>query len=215
MIRAFLLDHSRLCLEACAARIAAQPGFQLVGSAADCESGLALIRETEPDLVITEVSLPGRGSFDCAAEILGSLRATRVVFLTDCLSDVFLDAALRVGASGYLLKEESFPELFTHLRRISRGERRFSPRVQQRLEHDARHTWLQTRSGSCLSALTHQQLEIVRHLARGDSVKEVAVKLDISPRSIEGLKYRIMQQLGLHDRVSLARFAIREGLTLP
>lgn len=215
MIRAFLLDDSRFCLEACAARMAAESDFQVAGAATDTESGLPLIREAEPDLIVTDVRLPGRGAFACAAEILRYHRTARVVFLTDCLSDVFIDAAVRVGASGYLLKEESFPSVLGHLRRVVRGERRFSPRVLQRLEHDARHGWLQTRCGACLSALNHQHLEIVRHLARGDSVKEVAVKLDMSPRTVEGLKYRIMQQLGLHDRVSLARFAIREGLTLP
>jgi DNA-binding NarL/FixJ family response regulator len=72
-----------------------------------------------------------------------------------------------------------------------------------------------SRSAACLASLTHQQLEVLRHLARGDSVKEVAQKVALTPRSVEGLKYRIMQQLDLNDRVALARFAIREGLTLP
>ena len=66
--------------------------------------------------------------------------------------------------------------------------------------------------GNCYGS---PKLPIMDALARGDSVKEVAQKVDLSSRSIEGLKYRIMQQLGLHDRVALARFAIREGLTLP
>jgi len=148
-------------------------------------------------------------------EILRRHRATRIVLLTNCCPDVFIDAALRVGVSGYLLKDETFQQLFDHLRRIIRGEQRFSPRVQRRLQRETRQSWLQTRTAACLSALTHQQLEAVRHLARGESVKEVAIRLEVSPRSIEGLKYRIMQQLGVHDRVALARLAIREGLTLP
>lgn len=215
MIRTILLDETLLCLEAFAARFQAEPGFTVVATASDCETGLPLIAEHEPDLVVMEVGLPGRGSFEAAFEITRSHRTTRVVFLTNCLPDVFIDAALRAGVSGYLLKDESFQSLFENLRRIAKGERRFSPKVLRRLDRDTRHTWLQTQSAACLSSLTHQQLEAVRHLARGDSVKEVAGKLDLSPRSIEGLKYRIMQQLGVHDRVALARFAIREGLTLP
>jgi DNA-binding NarL/FixJ family response regulator len=109
------------------------------------------------------------------------------------------------------LKDERFSDLMEHLRRIARGTRRFSPRAQLRLKRAP----LRSRSAACLASLTHQQLEVLRHLARGDSVKDVAQKVDLSPRSVEGLKYRIMQQLDLHDRVALARFAIREGLTLP
>ncbi|MFO1094931.1 MAG: response regulator transcription factor [Planctomycetaceae bacterium] len=215
MIRTILLDDTPLVLEAVADRFRREPGFELVGTASDCDSALPRIAEVEPDLVVMETSLPGRGAFELAAEILRTHRATRVVILTDCLCDVFIDAALRAGASGYLLKDESFETLFDNLRRIARGERKYSPKVLRRLNRNARQTWLQSQSAACLSALTHQQLEAVRHLARGDSVKEVAGKLDLSPRSIEGLKYRIMQQLGVHDRVALARFAIREGLTLP
>lgn len=215
MIRIVLLDDAQLVLEAVAAKVAAEPGFQLAGIATDCQAGLALVAAQEPDLVVMEVGLPGRGSFATADEILRSHRGTRVVFLTGCLSDVLLDATLGVGVAGYLLKDEPFAVLFEHLRKIVRGERRFSARVEARLQRDARQAWLHTRTAACLSTLTHLQFEILRHLARGDSVKEVAVKSDMSPRAIEGLKYRMMQQLGLHDRVALARFAIREGLTLP
>ena len=71
------------------------------------------------------------------------------------------------------------------------------------------------RSNSYLLTLTNRQLEVLRHLARGESVKEVAKSMVLSERAIESHKYRIMQKLGIHDRVELARYAIREGLTVP
>lgn len=215
MLRLALLDETRLFLETLAARLEREDGIAVTGCADDCESGQELVVKHEVHMVLMDVGLPGRGSFELAAEIQQLRPGVRVVFLTSCLSDVFLDAALALGAAGYLLKEEPYGELVGHVRRIARGDRRFSPRVQQRLQRDARQPRLKSRSAACLSSLTHQQLDVLRHLARGDSVKEVAQKVDLSARSIEGLKYRIMQQLGLHDRVALARFAIREGLTLP
>jgi DNA-binding NarL/FixJ family response regulator len=215
MIRLMLLDDTRLFTEGVVTRFAAEPGFQLVATASDCEEGLEQFAELRPDIVMMEVGLPGRGSFECAAQILRIARGTRVVLLTSCLCDVLLDAALRLGVSGYLLKEDSFAVLFQHLRRIARGERRYSVKVQERLQRAPRQAWMRSRSAACLSTLTQMQLEILRHLARGDSVKEVSLKVNLTQRSVEALKYRVMQQLGVHDRVSLARFAIREGLTVP
>lgn len=177
MIRAVLMDGSRLVLEAIAAKFHAESDFELVGVAMDCESGLALVTMHEPDLIVMEVDLPGIGSFGCAEEVLRVQPRARISLLTGCLSDVLLDSALRLGISGYLLKEEPFTVLFDNLRRIAHGERRFSARVKPRLQREARQAWLQTRSAACLSALTHQQWEVLRHLARGDSVKEVAVKM--------------------------------------
>lgn len=214
MIRVLLMDHTPLFLEMLADRLRAEPGFELVGAAAECDPGLELVALRTPDVVVLEVGLPG-GSFVCAREVQRLAPASRVVFLTSCLCDVFLDAALRLGVSGYLLKDDGCAALFDNLRRITRGERRFSRRAEKRLQRGPRQEWQRSRAASCLSTLSYQQLEVVRHLARGDSVKEVAVKVAQTPRSIEALKYRVMQQLGLHDRVALARFAIREGLTLP
>ena len=215
MIRILLMDDTPLLLETIADRLRAESDFEVVGTAAESEAGLLLVAEQKPDIVVLEVGLPGRGAFECTAEVSRLAPATRVVFLTSCLCDVFLDAALRLDVSGYLLKEDSCAVLFDNLRRIARGERRFSARAHQRLQRGPRQEWLRSRTGACLSSLSHQQLEVLRHLARGDTVKQVSLKVDQTPRAIEALKYRTMQQLGIHDRVALARFAIREGLTLP
>jgi DNA-binding NarL/FixJ family response regulator len=215
MIRILLMDGTRLFLEMLAERIGAEAGFKVVGTAQDCDTGLQIATERMPDLVMLDVGLPGIGSFECAAETLRLVPGTRVVFLTTCLCDVFLDAALRLDAGGYLLKDDDSQTLFDHLRRIAGGERCFSDGVKQRLQRGTRQERLRSRAAACLTTLSLHQLEVLRHLARGDSVKEVAAKVDQTPRSVEALKYRIMQQLGLHDRVALARFAIREGLTLP
>lgn len=215
MIRTVLIDTKRFVLDAFGSRIALEPDFNLVGTAVDCDQGLAVVLEREPELTVLDVDLPGRGSFDLTSEIRRQVPGTRIAFLTAYLSDVFLDAALRLGASGYLLQEEPSEAVFEHLRRIASGESRFSPRVQARLKDSPPCGRLQSRSAACLASLTHLQFEVLRHLARGDSVKQVAHKVRQSPRSVESQKYRIMQQLGIHDRVELSRFAIREGLAIP
>ncbi len=143
------------------------------------------------------------------------LPALNLVFFTDYVTDVFLDQTLRVNARGYLLKGERSPQIVHALRTASRGESCFSPEVLERLEYNPAAQRYLVRSNSYLLTLTNRQLEVLRHLARGESVKEVAKAMVLSERAIESHKYRIMQKLGIHDRVELARYAIREGLTVP
>ncbi len=96
-----------------------------------------------------------------------------------------------------------------------RGDRCFSNEALDRLDYNPAIKRYLVRSTSYLLTLTNRQLEVLRHLARGESVKEVAKAMVLSERAIESHKYRIMQKLGIHDRVELARYAIREGLTVP
>lgn len=95
---------------------------------------------------------------------------------------------------------------------VCRGEKYYSNEVLDRLEYDPEQGEYQVKTHSYLSTLTLRQLQVLRHLVRGESVKEVAKTMTLSERAIESHKYRIMQKLGIHDRVELARFAIREGL---
>lgn len=215
MLRVAVLDHERLFVDCLVNRLNAEEEFTVVGTAAECDAGLALAEEMAPDIILLTTELPGRGAFALAAEVIGSMPNTRLAFLTNCLSDIFLEEAMQLGAAGYLLKCDPYETLLLHLRRMVDGEQRFSAMARERLRFDERKRKLQTRSTSCLSGLSYQQLEVLRHLARGDSVKQVAHKVQQSERSVESQKYRIMQQLGIHDRVELTRFAIREGLTVP
>ena len=186
-----------------------------MGTATNADEGLSLILETEPDVVILDVELPGRGSFDIAEEITSRLKNTKMIFLTGYLSDIFIELALRVNAVGYLLKGEPIESLIHAIKKAARGEYCFSQSVQERLVYDQKRNRYSIQSQSMLTSLTSRQIEVLRHLARGKSVKEVARSMHLSEKSIDSHKYRIMHKLGIHDRVELARYSIREGLTLP
>lgn len=214
-IRTYLVDDHLSLLQLLALRINAAPDLTLVGTAIDAETALREIPPAAPDVVVLDVELPDRGAFDLAAEITTGERPPKLAFFTGFLSDIFLDQALRVGARGYLLKGESVESLVDCVRRVARGEPYFSPEVEQRLRFDASSGQYVMKTESRLTALTGRQLEVLRHLARGASVKEIARAMDLSEKSVDSHKYRIMAKLGIHDRVELARYAIREGLTTP
>ncbi|MEW4488867.1 response regulator transcription factor [Thalassoglobus sp. JC818] len=207
-----LVDPHPIVVEALTERLHATNQFEVVASLGDSDRAFFEILERQPDLVIMEIELPGRGATAVAEHIQSRLPATRLAFLTNYITDVFLDLALKIGVAGYALKTDPTNRIINGCLSIINGDQYFSERVLERLEYSPETGEYQVKSQSYLSTLTLRQLQVLRHLVRGESVKEVAKTMTLSERAIESHKYRIMQKLGIHDRVELARFAIREGL---
>lgn len=213
--RILLIDEHPIILEALESLLSREADFDVVGTARESDEGYLQAVALVPDLVLMAVEIPGRGAFTIAEEITARIPHAKIVFFTSYLSDVFLDQALRLGAKGYFLKGSTTASLVAGLHKIRAGAQAFSTAVLERLEFDPVDQSYRVRATGYLSDLTSRQIEVLRHLARGESVKEVARAMVLSERAIESHKYRIMQKLGIHDRVELARYAIREGLTLP
>lgn len=207
-----LADGHPLILEALASRLRESGRFDVVAAVSDSDQAFYEIFERRPDLVIMELELSGRGSLDVAEQVACRLPQTQLVFYTSYDTDIFLELALRLKVSGYFLKHEPVDFLMNGLKRISRGEAVYSESTVKRLEMDIDQNRYTVKSQSFLASLTLRQLQVLRHLAQGASVKEVARQMRLSERAIESHKYRIMQKMGIHDRVMLTRFAIREGL---
>jgi len=213
-IRVALIDDHRLVLDSLAHQIRAA-GMEVVCTATTAEDGLKQMVDGRPDVILLDVELPGRGSFDLASEIRSLFKSAKLLFLTGFSSDVLIDQALRLRASGYLMKFEPINVLLESIRAVAQGEIRFSREIEDRVTFDTVNKRYVLHTAHPLSDLTFRQLEVLRHLAKGESVKEVARLMQLSQKSIDSHKYRIMHKLGIHDRVELARFAFREGLLLP
>lgn len=213
-IRIVLVDDHLVLLDALEALISLDPDFDIVGVASTAEEGVKLTQQLRPDVTLFDVDFPGIDSFDLVPRLMKSTPRTRIVFLTAHLSDVFVHQAIRMSASGYLLKEETGKAIKDGIKSVHAGGYAFSPKVEQKLVFDPQTQRYSVRTDCLLCSLTLQQLAILRHLARGESVKQIALALGRSEKSIDSHKYRIMHKLKIHDRVELARYAIREGLTL-
>lgn len=215
LIRVALLDDHRVLLESLSGLLRNYPDLQIVGTASDPDEGLSLIESQKPDILLCDVEIPGRSVFEVVQDGMKTHPDLKVLFLSGFLSDVFVEHALRCRAQGYLLKGESTERIVESIRRIMQGEQCFSSEVTNRLEYDPRKKRMTVRNHSPLSTLTPRQLEVLRLLARGESVKEAAKHLHLSQKSVDSHKYRLMYKLGIHDRVQLTRLAIREGIMLP
>jgi DNA-binding NarL/FixJ family response regulator len=135
-IRVAIVDDHAMLVDSLVSRFQKDSGIEIVGTATNADEGLDLILETEPDVVILDVELPGRGSFDIGQEISTKLKNTKMFFLTGYLSDIFIEFALRVNAVGYLLKGEPIELLIHEIKKVARGEYCFSQSVQERLVFD-------------------------------------------------------------------------------
>lgn len=213
-IRVVVVDDHRVIVESLSALLDLLPDFTVVGTATAVDEGAEIVLRTRPDVALFDVDFPGRDSFDVMPQLMKRLPSTRMAFLTAHLSDVFVSQAIRMDVGGYLLKDEPSAEVCAAIKRLHAGEYVFSDAVRDRLTWDSVSGRYTVRADSMLCGLSVQQLTILRHLARGESVKEIARILGRSEKSIDSHKYRIMHRLGIHDRVELCRYAIREGLTV-
>ncbi|WP_437186103.1 response regulator [Planctomicrobium sp. SH668] len=207
-----IIDEQPIVLDSLSASLQANPEFEVIAAMTHSDRAFFEIMNRKPDLVIMDLEIPGRGAIEVAEQIASRLPATRTIFFTSYDTDIFIDIAIRLGVVGYLLKSESVAQIVNAITRIAQGETIYSERIQERIQYDRESRQFVVKTQSFFSSLTLRQIQVLRHLARGDSVKEVAKMMMLSERAIESHKYRIMQKMGIHDRVVLTRFAIREGL---
>lgn len=218
-IRLLLADDHTLLRETLCARLRDEADIEVLAAAGDADEALRLATEHRPDVVLLDIDMPGIISFDAAREIRHRSAGTKVVFLSAFANDRHIESALRAGAISYLTKDEPVETVIDAIRRAARGVGYFSPRIRERLTIDAGNHVTLTREGDAagprLASLTDRELEVLRYLARGMAKKEIAKIIHRSYSTVDKHVENLMNKLDIHDRVELARFAIREGLAQP
>jgi len=213
--RIVLADDHPLLREMLGEHLAREPDMEVIAATGTAEAALAVALARAPELVVLDIDMPGLSPFNVARRIHDELADTRVVFLSAYLRDHYIEQALQAHAAGYLVKDETPEAIVQGLRQVARGRTAFSPAVRARMSvgHDA--ISLSHEHGARLALLTPRELEALRYLASGLSRKEIARVMDISHKTVEQHCEHLMQKLDIHDRVELARYAIREGLLEP
>ncbi len=184
----------------------AEPELQVTGEAADAEGALALVRERPPDVLLLDVTMPGRSGIDALPEILAAAPLTRVLMLSMQDDPVYVRLAFAAGASGYLLKDAADGELVKAVHEVSRGRRYLHPVLGARLaaaEPAARN--------GTAARLTEREHAVLRLLALGHTNQEIAKQLFVSVRTAESHRAKIGEKLGFRSRAELVRYAIATG----
>ena len=186
-----------------------QPDFEVVGTVGDGHALLAAARELKPDVIVLDIAMPLLNGMVAAERLKKMMPEVKLIFLTVNEDPGFASEAMRIGASGYLLKSSAASELFHAIEVALEGRTYVTPMIMQ----DMVTSLANGRQPNEASAkLTTRQREVLQLLAEGHSMKKVATILDLSPRTVAFHKYRIMEALGLKTNANLVQFAIKHGI---
>lgn len=213
--RILIVDDHALVREMLSQRLAQEPDLEVVGTAQDAGQALPMTLRLRPDMVVLDIDMPGLSAFDAAQRIGSELPGTRVFFLSGYVQDAYIAQALQARARGYATKGGAPDGLLTCIRKVLKGGTCFCPEVRSRLEITADGPRLAASVRTRAQLLTPRELEVLSYLAKGLSKKEIARLAELSVKTVEQHCTHLMQKLDIHDRVELARFAIREGLVRP
>jgi DNA-binding NarL/FixJ family response regulator len=203
--------------------IAATPGFSVVGQAANGADAVAVARTARPDVVLMDVRMPVLDGIEATRQITTSAESAgvRVIILTTFDLDEYVFAALRAGASGFLLKDTLPADLLTAIRVVAAGEALLAPSITRRLISEFARTPARTvpvtvstaaRAGEITGVLTERECEVLRLVATGLSNAEIADRLCISPATAKTHVAHLLTKLDARDRVQLVILAYQAGL---
>jgi DNA-binding NarL/FixJ family response regulator len=209
-IRVLLADDHTLFRSGLRALLQSFGGITVVAEAADGREALQLVRQQRPDVVLMDITMPDLNGLDAAAQIARDFPAVKVVVLSMHPDDAYVNRALKAGASGYLLKTASGPELELAIRAVARGDLYLGPRVAKRVIPGYLATGIELPAE--IERLTQRQREILQLIAEGCTSKQIAQRLGLSVKTVERHRVELMHRLEIHDIAGLVRWAIRHGL---
>ena len=202
--RILMADDHLMLLEAFKAMLA--PDFDIVGLVTDGRTLLEEFARLNPDVVVLDIGMPLLNGLDAGRQLKAQRRSVKLIYLTMNPDPDIAGEALRLGASGYVLKSSAAQELKQAIQEALRERSYITPLFTR----DVVGSLTQQRAPR--PVLTDRQREVLQLLAEGKSMKEVAAILDLTPRTVAFHKYRMMEQLRLKTSAELVQFAVREGV---
>jgi DNA-binding NarL/FixJ family response regulator len=216
MIRVLVADDQTLVRGGFAMMVDAQPDMAVVGQAASGQEAIELTARTRPDIVLMDIRMPGMDGLEATRRLLESEHEVRVLILTTFDLDEYVYAAMRAGASGFLVKDVPPTELTRGIRTVAAGEALLAPSVVRRLLNAfIRRPPPSSGPPASLQSLTERELQVLALVARGLSNPEIAAHLFLGENTVKTHVTHLLQKLGLRDRVQAVIVAYESGLVVP
>jgi DNA-binding NarL/FixJ family response regulator len=210
-VRVILADDHTLVRAGLRALLEKMPEVTVLAEASDGRELLKLARLHEPDVVLMDITMPGLNGLEATASLSKDFPKIRVLILSMHENEEYVWRALKAGAAGYLLKKAAMAELDTALQRVMAGEVYLSQEIAGRLPKNFAADGIVNRK-SPLEQLTGRQREVLQLIAAGQTTKGIADLLQVSPKTVEYHRIKLMDCLNVHDVPGLVRFALRTGL---
>ena len=216
MIRVMLVDDQAMVRTGFRMILEAESDLTVVGEAADGIEAVEIIERARPDVVLMDVRMPRMDGIEACARICATSTSARVMILTTFDLNDYVHAALRAGASGFLLKDAPPEQLVDAIRVIAAGDALLAPSVTQVLiDEIARRPAGQPNAFPGIAELTEREIDVIRLMAKGQSNGEIATSLYLGEATIKTHVGRILAKLGARDRVQAVVAAYESGLVTP
>jgi DNA-binding NarL/FixJ family response regulator len=216
MIRVVVADDQALVRGGFRLILEAQPDIEVVGEAADGREAVARAREQRPDVVLMDIRMPGMDGLEATRRLMTTQNPPRVLMLTTFDLDEYVYDALRVGASGFLLKDVRPEQLADAVRAVATGDTLLAPVITRRLvEQYLRRPPPGSRTPLGLAELTDRELDVLRLVARGRSNQQIAGTLFLGESTVKTHLTHLFAKLGLRDRAQAVVLAYESGLIQP
>jgi DNA-binding NarL/FixJ family response regulator len=210
-MRVLLADDHTLVRAGIRSLLEAMDNVEVVAESGDGREALELIGKHRPDVALLDIGMPGLSGLEVAKRAADESPRTKVVILSMHADATYVTQALRAGVAGYLLKGAAVSELPLAFQAVMRGETYLTPKVSRSVVEG----FLRDTEPVPVEGLTARQREILQLIAEGHSTKEIARILEVSVKTVETHRTRLMDRLDIHDVPGLVRFAIRAGLVAP
>lgn len=213
-IRLVLVDDHDLVREGLKRILELSGEFEVIGEAARGDRAIDLYHELEPDVIVTDLSMPGADGIDAILALRAVAPSARVIMLTMYSDEHHAVRALRAGAAGFVGKDSPSEVLIGAIRQVALGERYIPPELTEAVEELLADEDMTT-PVPLAARLSKRELEILRYLSAGNSNREIAKYLGISVKTVDTHRGHVLKKLALRNNADLTRFAIRHGLIKP
>jgi DNA-binding NarL/FixJ family response regulator len=208
-LRVILADDHQIVRQGIRTLVERQ-GVQVVAETGDGLTLIELVRQHLPDLAIVDVSMPRLNGIDATRQMLAAVPTMGVVLLTMHDEELHVSAALRAGVRGYVLKTQAADELMDAIRTVSTGGTYLSPKVSRMVV-----SAYVSGSDTAADPLTARERVVLQLVAEGRTTKDIAATLNLTVKTAESYRARLMEKLDIHDTAGLVRYAIRRGVITP
>ena len=209
-IRVVLADDHALARRGVRSLLTEAGDIEIVAEAADGVTALTLVETHRPDVLVTDIEMPGLGGLELTERVFRDWPATKVLIISMHKGKEYATKAITSGAAGYLLKDAGASEFEAAVRAVFRGENYLSPAISAHLV--AEYTRLAHAEQQAVEPLTPRQRQVLQLIAEGLPTKAIARRLAISAKTVDAHRSQLMERLDIHDVAHLVRYAIRNHL---
>ncbi|MBU69948.1 MAG: DNA-binding response regulator [Cupriavidus sp.] len=207
MIRVVIADDHAVVRNGLRHILEREADVEVVGEASKAPEVPQIVRETTPDVILLDLSMPGRSGLELVKLIKTDHAGTRVLVLTMHAEEQYVVRAFRAGAAGYLTKDSAATDLIEALRKVAAGGVYVSPGMAEKLA-----LGVQEKTSAPHASLSDRELEVFRRIVNGESLTEIAEALCVSAKTVSTYKMRLLEKLQLRSDAALVRYAIQAGL---